>query len=49
MLRDEIKKKSFNKKAYKTKHIIIKRIKIKFDIKIKRDKISRDAIQKQIQ
>jgi hypothetical protein len=45
----KLKKKSFNKKAYKTKHIIIKRIRIKFDIKIKWDKISRDAIQKQIQ
>jgi hypothetical protein len=31
----KLKKKSFNKKAYKTKHIIIKRIRIKFDIKIK--------------
>jgi len=32
---DEIEKQSFNKKRSKTKQIAIKRIRIKFDIKIK--------------
>ena len=45
MLKDEIEKKSILKKDKKTKQIAIKRIKIKFDIKINENQILKDKIE----
>ena len=42
-------KNTFNKNRSKTKQIIIKRMRIKFEIKIKRNQMLKDATKKQIQ
>ena len=43
---DEIETESFNKKWCKTKQISIKKIKIKFDMKIRWNQMLRDVIEK---
>jgi hypothetical protein len=49
MLREEIKNKIQLRKWSKTKQMTIKRIIIKFDIKIKWNKMTRNEIEKQNQ
>jgi len=46
---DEIETESFNKKWCKTKQISIKKIKIKFDMKIRWNQMLRDVIEKKNQ
>jgi hypothetical protein len=46
MLGNYFQKESFNKKWWKIKKLAIKKIKKKFDIKVKRNHILRDEIEK---